>query len=117
MDAEKCGDSVHSVNMLTVIASEGYKNFVADLQTGIKEALYNRPSKATQEYFTGKTIMVGEQPVAGCQVGQDIYRYLLKNDYIDDNDNISEAYRTDLENNCLAPLPEALSPLAKAFTL
>ena len=114
MDAEKCGDSVHSVNMLTVIASEGYKNFVADLQTGIKEALYNRPSKATQEYFTGKTIMVGEQPVVlDARQARDIYRYLLKNDYIDDNDNISEAYRTDLENNCLAPLPEALSPLGE----
>jgi type III restriction enzyme len=114
MDAERCSDSVHSINMLTVIASEGYKNFVADLQTGIKEALYDRPSKATQEYFTGKTIIVGEQRVVlDVKQAKDIYRYLLKNDYIDDNDNVTEAYRADLENNCLAALPEGLAPLAE----
>ncbi|MDD2216139.1 MAG: DEAD/DEAH box helicase family protein [Eubacteriales bacterium] len=114
IDSERIGNDVHSINMLTVIASEGYKNFVADLQTGIKAALYDRPSKATQEYFTGKTIMVGEQPVVlDAKQAKDIYRYLLKNDYIDDNDNVTEAYRTDLENNCLAHLPEALTSLGE----
>jgi restriction endonuclease len=48
MDSDRCGDSVHFINILTVIVSEGYKDFVTDLQTGIKEALSDRPSKATQ---------------------------------------------------------------------
>ncbi len=114
MDSERCSDSVHSINMLTVIASEGYKNFVADLQTGIKEALYDRPTKATQEFFIGKTIMVGEQQVVlDVMQAKNIYRYLLKNDYIDENDNVTEAYRVDLENNCLSPLPEPLIPLGE----
>lgn len=114
MDVEKCADSVHSINVLTVIASEGYKNFVADLQTGIKEALYERPTKATVEYFTGKTVMDGEKThVLNMQEARDIYRYLIKNDYIDNNDGITEAYRTDLENNCLAPLPESLAPFGE----
>ncbi|MFU0828895.1 MAG: hypothetical protein ACFWTJ_15430 [Lachnoclostridium sp.] len=114
MDVEKCADSVHSINVLTVIASEGYKNFVADLQTGIKEALYERPAKATVEYFTGKTVMVGEKThVLNMQEARDIYRYLIKNDYIDNNDGITESYRTDLENNCLAPLPESLAPFGE----
>ncbi len=114
MDVEKCADSVHSINVLTVIASEGYKNFVADLQTGIKEALYERPTKATVEYFTGKTVMVGEKThVLNMQEARDIYRYLIKNDYIDNNDGITESYRTDLENNRLAPLPESLVPFGE----
>ncbi|MGO4889962.1 type III restriction-modification system endonuclease [Anaerobacillus sp. MEB173] len=114
MDFEACGDSVHSINVLTVIASERYKNFVSDLQTGIKEALYDRPSKATQEYFTGKTIIVGEQPfVLSVKEAKDIYRYLLKNDYVDDNDNVTDSYRADLENNCLVPLPSNLRPLGE----
>jgi len=114
MDKELIGDTVHSINKLTVIASEGYKNFVADLQTGIKEALYDRPSKATQEYFTGKTIIVGEQPIVlDVNQAKDIYRYLIKNDYIDDNDNVTEAYRVDLENNTLAPLPERIAELGE----
>jgi type III restriction enzyme len=100
--------------MLTVIASEGYKDFVSDLQTGIKEALYDRPSKVTQEYFTGKTIIVGGQSIIpDVKQAKDIYRYLLKNDYIDDDDNITEAYRVDLENNCMATLLEALVPLGE----
>ncbi|PFO04679.1 restriction endonuclease subunit R [Bacillus sp. AFS076308] len=114
MDFQRCGNSVHSINMLTVIASEGYKDFVADLQTGIKEALYDRPSKATQEYFTGKTIIVSDQPiVVDVLQAKNIYKYLLKNDYIDDNDNVTEAYRADLENECLAPLPETLAALGE----
>ena len=112
MDIERCGDSVHSINMLTVIASEGYKNFVSGLQVGIQEALYDRPSKATQEYFVGKTIMVGEQPVVlEVKEARVIYHYLVKNGYIDDDDNVAEAYRADMENNCLAPLPNTLVPM------
>lgn len=35
MDAESCGESVHDINTLTVIASESYKTFVTDLQSDI----------------------------------------------------------------------------------
>lgn len=112
MDAARCGDTVHSLNLLTVIASEGYRDFVSDLQVGFREALYDRPSKATIEYFIGKTIMVGEQPVSlDAKQAKDIYRYLLKNDYIDDDDNITANYRKDKENGVLAALPEALSDM------
>jgi type III restriction enzyme len=58
---EVCGESyVQAVNMLTVVASESYAGFVADLQSEIKSDLYERPTKANIEYFTGKTIAVGE---------------------------------------------------------
>lgn len=111
MDAEVCGDMVHNINILTVVASESYKQFVTDLQRKIKEDLYDRPSKATQEYFVGKTIMVDEQPVTiDVKIAKDIYRYLIKNDYIDENDNVTETYRIDMASNNLAPLNENLSP-------
>ncbi|MCM3768137.1 DEAD/DEAH box helicase family protein [Neobacillus niacini] len=114
MDVERCGSSVHDINMLTVIASEGYKDFVSDLQVGIKEALYDRPTKATQEYFTGKTIIVEGQPVVlDVTKAKSIYRYLIKNDYIDDHDNVTESYRLDLENHCLAPLPVELQSMVE----
>lgn len=114
MDVERCGDTVHSLNTLTVIASEGYSSFVGDLQVGIKEALYDRPSKATVEYFIGKTVMLGEQPIViDAKQAKDIYKYLLKNDYIDDDDNITADYRQDKENNTLVALPETLSDIAE----
>lgn len=39
MDADRLGSQVQQVNRLTVIASDGYKEFVADLQQGIREDL------------------------------------------------------------------------------
>ena len=114
MDAESCGDAVHDINMLTVIASESYKDFVGALQADIKDVLYDRPTKATMEYFEGKTVMVGEQPVTiDAKQAKDIYRYLLKNDYIDDDDKVTDAYRADLANNCLAPLPMQLQDISE----
>lgn len=32
MDVESCGETVHDINVLTVVASESYKTFVTDLQ-------------------------------------------------------------------------------------
>ena len=59
MDEQSVGKSlVHKINKLTVIASESYKDFVTDLQKQIKTDLYDRPRKATVDYFTGKTVVV-----------------------------------------------------------
>lgn len=113
IDEETCGSMVHDINKLTVIASESYKNFVAGLQSDIKEVLYDRPSKANMEYFEGKTIFVDEVPITiDDRQAKSIYRYLLKNDYIDDEDNVTDEYRADLANNCLAELPEDVIPYA-----
>jgi type III restriction enzyme len=74
---------------------------------------YDRPSKATIEYFKGKTVMAGEKPVViDTKQAKDIYRYLIKNDYIDDDDNVTDVYRNDLANGCLAKLPENIQPIA-----
>lgn len=113
MDAESCGDTVHDINTLTVIASESYKDFVGALQTDIKSVLYDRPTKATIEYFTGKTVLLGGQHVTiSDKQAKDIYRYLIKNDYIDDDDKVTDAYRTDLANGCLAPVPDSVKEVA-----
>lgn len=113
MDVENCGDTVHHINMLTVIASESYKNFVSDLQSDIKTVLYDRPSKATIEYFEGKTIIVNEEPIIiDSKQAKLIYKYLLKNDYIDDDDNVTDEYRADLASNTLAPLPDDIKEFA-----
>jgi len=116
IDADVLGESVHDINRLTVIASESYKDFVSDLQRQIKEVLYDRPTKATIEYFEGKTVMVGEMPmIISSKQAKDIYRYLLKNDYIDNEDNITDIYRTALANKTLAPLPEELKSMEEGI--
>ena len=113
MDAETCGDNVQVINTLTVIASEGYSDFVRDLQEQTRAVLYDRPTKANIEYFTGKTIAVDGQNVKITETqAKQIYKYLLKNDYITDDDAIAQDYRDDLATHRLVPLPEALAPMA-----
>ncbi|MEO1610340.1 MAG: DEAD/DEAH box helicase family protein [Pseudomonadota bacterium] len=104
---------VHDINVLTVVASESYKNFVKGLQSEIVETLSARPRQATEEFFTGKIIQTrdGEGEVTPA-IAKQIYRYLLKNDYTDDADNITEAYHEAKRTGELAALPEDLQPLA-----
>lgn len=113
MDKDTLGNLVQQVNQLTVIASDGYRDFVKSLQEGIREDLYERPTKATAEYFIGKTIKIGSTDITiSDKQGKDIYRYLIRNDYIDDDDKITEQYRADSENGCFAPLPESCKDIA-----
>ncbi len=107
MDIQTCGDTIHDINVLTVIANESYADFVDALHKDIKSVLYDRPSKATMEYFEGKTVFIGDDEHAiSAKEAKTIYKYLLKNDYIDDDDNVTDSYRADLANGCLAVLPE-----------
>ena len=112
MDAETLGDKVHDINVLTVIASESYAPFVADLQKQIRDVLYDRPTKATIEYFSGKSIKFGDKPVkVDDRQARAIYQYLVRNNYVDEEDRVTQDYRDDVQNNALAPVPEVLKPI------
>ena len=108
-DESVLGSQVQKVNHLTVIAADGYKDFVAGLQEGITEGLYDRPTIATAEYFTGKTLTIdGKSITVAENQGRIIYNYLIRNDYVDDDGHITDKYRVDKATNSLAPLPETL---------
>ena len=110
---------VHDVNVLNVVASESYKDFVGGLQSEIVETLSSRPRQATEAYFTGKVLEKdGEQIEVTPAMAKQIYRYLLKNDYSDDNDQITTEYHDAKEAGTLAELPDDLKPFADGvFTL
>lgn len=115
MDWDVLGSEVQQVNRLTVIASGGYKDFVEGLQRGIREDLYERPTKATQEYFAGKTLLIdGRNVTITKDQANDIHRYLIKNDYIDRDDHVTDKYRADAANETLAPVPESCADIAGA---
>lgn len=100
---------VHDINVLTVVASESYKNFVAGLQKEIADTLTSRACKATEAYFTGMTITTDAGPIEITPaMAKQIYRYLVKNDYSDDADRITGAYHQAKEAGTLAALPDEL---------
>lgn len=104
---------VHDINVLTVVASESYKNFVAGLQKEIADTLTSRPRKATEDYFTGKTIATDTGPLEiSPAMAKQIYRYLVRNDYSDDADQITNVYHEAKEAGTLAALPDELKPHA-----
>lgn len=105
---------VHDVNVLTVVASESYKDFVSALQRDISESLSARPKVADEAYFTGKVLktVTGDVEVTP-QLAKQIYKYLLKNDYSDDTDHITGAYLEAKKEGILAPLPPELQAYAE----
>ena len=105
---------VHDINVLTVVASESYRDFVAGLQQEIVETLSSRPRQATESYFTGKTLSTGHGSVeVTAPMAKQIYRYLLKNDYTDEGDRIADTYHEAKAAGKLADLPEHLKPYTK----
>lgn len=113
MDVESCGASVHDINTLTVIASESYKTFVTDLQSDIKTVLYDRPTVATKEYFKGKYVKVDDVPtLIDDSTANKIYKYLIRNDYIDDDDKVTDSYRQDIKSGTVAEFSDELKPMA-----
>lgn len=112
MDEQVLGSEVQEINKLTVIASEGYKDFVSSLQNDIKDNLYERPTQATVEYFQGKRIQIGDDVVTiTSDQANAIYFYLVKNSYIDEDGHVTDAYRADAENKILAPLPDKIKDI------
>jgi type III restriction enzyme len=112
-DRMDSGTNVHNINLLTVVAGESYKDFVSALQQEISESLSERPRKADKEYFTGKVIKAtdGDMTITDKMANQ-ISRYLVKNDYTDDDDAVTQAYHDAKKNNTLADLPAELTPYA-----
>ncbi|MCX6499547.1 MAG: DEAD/DEAH box helicase family protein [Arthrobacter sp.] len=105
--------TVHDINELTVVTDESYTDFVAGLQKEIAESLTARPRKASIKFFTGKTIQTpsGESVVEEA-LAQALYKYLIKNDYLNDDDTVSETYKRAKETGTLAePTSEVLRPV------
>ena len=118
MDFETLGENVHELNKLTVIANESYSDFVGDLQRETRDVLRDRPTKADEDYFTGKLVFVGdEKHTITPEEANSIRAYLWENDYIDDKGQVTEQYKTDFAEGNLEPLPKKLRPMADAIHL
>lgn len=105
---------VHEVNVLTVVASESYKDFVAALQKDISESLSARPRVADKAFFTGKmvTTTAGLVSVTEDQA-TDIEFYLIQNGYVDKKRYVTEKYHQAKKDGTLAALPDELAPLGE----
>ena len=103
--------TVHDINELTVVTDESYTDFVTALQKEIIESLSARPRKASIDYFTGKQIELadGSTSVLERTLAQALHNHLIRNNYIDDDYLVTQAYKAARANGTLAvPTSEAL---------
>jgi len=105
--------TVHQTNVLTVVASESYKDFVTALQRDISASLSDRPRTADAAYFTGKVMQTETGTVeVSLDMAQGIEFYLIQNGYADRKKTITQKYHDAVKNEELAELPEDLQPYA-----
>lgn len=101
--------TVHDINVLTVVASESYKDFVSALQKDISDSLSNRPRVANKAYFLGKELVTSQgQTVITEDRANGIEFYLIQNGYVDQHRHITEKYHQAKESGTLEKLPDEL---------
>ena len=124
--------TVHDVNILTVVANEAFSTYVNGLQKEITEACARRPVLADVTFFKGKVLKAevevkkrvvenGQQvervvrETAQHQISEveakAINKWLYKNDFIDERDNILPAWREARQAETLPELPPTLANL------
>lgn len=83
------------------------------MQSDIKTVLYDRPTVATKEYFKGKYVKEDDVPtLIDDSTANKIYKYLIRNDYIDDDDKVTDSYRQDIKSGTVAEFSDELRPMA-----
>lgn len=106
IDENYAKENVMDINLLTVIASESYKDFADGLQKEISEELVARPLKITgKENFIGKEIEETGKTVTENEA-QTMFFYIIQNKYIDKNGNITDAYFKAKESKTFAQMDE-----------
>ncbi len=102
--------TVHDINVLTVVTSESYTNFVTALQKDISQSLSSRPKIADKAYFTNKVLRTSEGDVKVTpEMASHMEFYLIQNGYVDVDRHITEKYHAAKREESLAPLPKVLS--------
>ena len=84
MDVNALGSDVHTVNVLTVVASESYESFARGLQEELADAVAGRPVAVTADLFKGKVITdsKGNEQVVDADMAQAIFEDLISNGYV-----------------------------------
>lgn len=109
MDANVLGNDVHTINVLTVIASESYDSFAKGLQTELADAVAGRPVAVTADLFKGKVIVdaSGNEQVIDSAMAQAIQFDLIINGYIDKKGTLTDKYYADKANGEIKIAEEA----------
>lgn len=100
-------DGVHAVNLLTVIASEGYDSFVKSLQTETAGELRERPRRVEYKLFEGAVVSDGATEYTLTAADADDIMYaLVCGGLVDSHGKLTDAFC----EGCMEQLPDGRIP-------
>lgn len=101
-DSDILGDGVYDTNILTVVASESYKNFSEALQRELAESITSRAVLVTAELFTDKTIVKadGETQTLDAKQAATIMEELILAGYVKEQ-KLTDKYFEDKKSGTL----------------
>lgn len=117
MDVSVLGEGgVHATNVLTVIASESYQDFVGTLQSETLRELRDRPLVIDDAFFKGRKLVFddGREFEFTERESKSIYFWLVKHDYIDTDGKVTDKYKAKDAAGTLVPLPDDVQPKVEA---
>lgn len=102
MDTGYLGEDVQKINQLTVITDWGYEPFVRAYQSGLAEAVADRPRTVTADLFMGKVIkdIEGNEQVVDTDMAQSIYEGLIVSGYLKKG-VLTDKYYSDKKNGAI----------------
>lgn len=108
MDENALGADVHNINILTVIASESYEKFAKGLQSEIAEAVGSRPRQVTEIIFENARVRDkdGNEEIIDAAMARKLIHSMIKKDYIDENNALTEKFYEDKANGEVSFGPE-----------
>lgn len=102
--------TVHDINVLSVVASESFKDFVTKLQSEISDSLSARPKKADKAYFTNKILKTIDGDISVTpDMADGIEYYLIQNGYVNRQKQVTDKYHQARKSDQLEALPEELA--------
>ncbi len=109
IDESVPGIDVHEINMLSVVASESYEEFAQGLQKEISETLSDRPQKADIQFFMDHVLSNEREEKVSIddRLARKIYQTFVRNNYVDEEDNLTEDYYRAVEEG-VVQVPEEL---------
>jgi Restriction endonuclease len=100
MDYKLLEGDFHTVNTLTVIASESYDSFASSLQNEMAENLSDRPTSLSFEYLNGKVLQneQGDILIFDSTKSFNMMNIMKQNFYVDEEFKITEKFIECVEN-------------------
>lgn len=106
-------ETVHDINVLTVVTEESYVDFVKAFQDETLKLLSSRPREATPEFFVGALLSDAAAAIEHemtLEEAKQLQHWLIKHDFVDYDHQLTDKWRNRSNLPEIPELPSTLQP-------